>query len=153
PACRDQASAESRPSCSSHGQPLATLVATALERQSPGAGAHPSAEPMGPGSLALFRLISAFHDSLPADGSRPVYAGNDRSLQGQNASAGTRVAFSRALRQGPAGPLRPPNHRWYIRPAGARLGAHLIYRSPNLPRRSRLELPAQPDLAPGWREI
>src|SRR5204863_3670123 len=52
-----------RPTGPSDGEPLATLRATTLERESAAARAHPRPESVGPGSLALLRLVGAFHDS------------------------------------------------------------------------------------------
>ena len=53
----------------SDGQPLAALVAAALERQAAGARAHARAEPVGAGALALLGLVGALHRDRVADAS------------------------------------------------------------------------------------
>ena len=69
-ACLALGAAVQRPSRTSHSEALAALVAATLQREPAGPCAHSRAETVCSRSLALLRLIGAFHDSRARGGSR-----------------------------------------------------------------------------------
>jgi len=69
-ACCALGGAVDRPAGASDAQALATLRAPALQREPTRPRAHPSAETVRPRSLALLRLVGAFHGSRARGGWR-----------------------------------------------------------------------------------
>ena len=61
-ACRAARGRALRAAASLRREPLAALVAAALEQRAAGARAHAGAEPVGAGALALLRLVGALHE-------------------------------------------------------------------------------------------
>ena len=109
----------------SSGQTGSTLGAARLQDGTPGAGAHPSTEPVLLGTLQIVRLKGALHR-------RPPGMGTDSSDRG-NGGCGPACVNPRAARQAGTAPERPRlrgRHRALQRPAIDREQAGLPHRGP-----------------------
>ena len=103
----DASAPRRHPLPSLRGQALAALAAPALDDRPTPAGTHAGAEPVGPGSLALLRLVGALHRSVSRQ-----YT-DAPSARRAAARRRTSESFLRHLRKGGSGAAR----------AGAMVGA------------------------------